>query len=70
MLYRYSRWDGSQNVPDLDADQVLDEMAEDLVGVEVGDALGPVPARVAVEHGVRLSLLSGVATLAGESREW
>jgi uncharacterized protein with von Willebrand factor type A (vWA) domain len=31
VLYRYSRWDGSQDVPDLDADQVLDEMAEDIL---------------------------------------
>ncbi|MGH2392642.1 MAG: VWA domain-containing protein, partial [Candidatus Limnocylindria bacterium] len=31
MLIRYSRWDGSQGLPDLDADAVLDEMADDLL---------------------------------------
>lgn len=31
MRIRYSRWDGSQSLPDLDADQVLDEMADDLL---------------------------------------
>ncbi|MGH7324566.1 MAG: VWA domain-containing protein [Candidatus Rokuibacteriota bacterium] len=31
MLIRYSRWDGSQNVPDLDADNILDQMADDLL---------------------------------------
>jgi uncharacterized protein with von Willebrand factor type A (vWA) domain len=29
---RYSRWDGSQDVPDLDADDVLDEIADDVLG--------------------------------------
>ena len=32
MLFRYSRWDGSQNVPDLGADDVLDEIADDILG--------------------------------------
>ncbi|HEU5319424.1 MAG TPA: VWA domain-containing protein [Methylomirabilota bacterium] len=32
MLFRYSRWDGSQEVPDLDADDVLEEMADDILG--------------------------------------
>ena len=31
MRFRYSRWDGSQEVPDLDADELLDEMAEDVL---------------------------------------
>ena len=31
MLIRYSRWDGSQNVPDFDADDLLGEMADDLL---------------------------------------
>ncbi len=31
MLIRYSRWDGSQNVPDLDADDVLEAMSDDLM---------------------------------------
>ena len=32
MLHRYSRWDGTQAVPDLDADDVLDEIADDVLG--------------------------------------
>ncbi len=32
MLYRYSRWDGSQGLPDFDADDVLSAMSEDLLG--------------------------------------
>ena len=28
---RFSRWDGSQTVPDLDADEILDELADDLM---------------------------------------
>ncbi len=31
MRFRYSRWDGSQQVPDLDADELLDEMADDVL---------------------------------------
>ncbi|HEV8616728.1 MAG TPA: VWA domain-containing protein [Methylomirabilota bacterium] len=31
MRYRYSRWDGTQHV-DLDADEVLDELADDVLG--------------------------------------
>jgi uncharacterized protein with von Willebrand factor type A (vWA) domain len=31
MLIRYSRWDGSLNLPDLDADDVLGGMADDLL---------------------------------------
>ncbi|HZS32870.1 MAG TPA: VWA domain-containing protein [Methylomirabilota bacterium] len=31
MLIRYSRWDGSQSLPDLDADDVLAAMADDLM---------------------------------------
>ena len=31
MRYRYSRWDGTQHV-DLDADEVLDEIADDVLG--------------------------------------
>jgi uncharacterized protein with von Willebrand factor type A (vWA) domain len=31
MRFRYSRWDGSQNVPDFDADDVLGEMADDVL---------------------------------------
>ncbi len=31
MLIRYSRWDGSQALPDLDADDVLGELADDLL---------------------------------------
>jgi uncharacterized protein with von Willebrand factor type A (vWA) domain len=31
VLFRYSRWDGSQDLPDLDAEAVLDAMAEDLL---------------------------------------
>jgi uncharacterized protein with von Willebrand factor type A (vWA) domain len=30
--FRYSRWDGSQDVPDFDADDVLDEIADDVLG--------------------------------------
>jgi len=32
VLFRYSRWDGSQNVPDFSADDVLDEIADDVLG--------------------------------------
>jgi uncharacterized protein with von Willebrand factor type A (vWA) domain len=28
---RFSRWDGSQTVPDLDADEILDELADDVM---------------------------------------
>lgn len=31
MLFRYSRWDGSQQVPDFDADEVLGEVADDIL---------------------------------------
>ncbi|HET9489120.1 MAG TPA: VWA domain-containing protein [Methylomirabilota bacterium] len=31
MLIRYSRWDGSQDLPELDADAVLEEMADDVL---------------------------------------
>ena len=31
MLIRYSRWDGSQQLPDFDADQALGELADDLL---------------------------------------
>jgi uncharacterized protein with von Willebrand factor type A (vWA) domain len=32
VLFRYSRWDGSQNVPAFSADDVLDEIADDVLG--------------------------------------
>ena len=32
MLHRYSRWDGTQAIPDLDANDVLDEIADDVLG--------------------------------------
>jgi uncharacterized protein with von Willebrand factor type A (vWA) domain len=32
VLFRYSRWDGSQSVPDFSADDVLDEIADDILG--------------------------------------
>jgi len=32
VLHRYSRWDGTQAFPDLDADDVLDEIADDVLG--------------------------------------
>src|SRR5947209_447079 len=28
---RYSRWDGSQSLPDLEADEILDALADDLM---------------------------------------
>ncbi|MBI3638101.1 MAG: VWA domain-containing protein [Candidatus Rokubacteria bacterium] len=31
MLFRYSRWDGSQDVPDLDADDLLDRLSDDVL---------------------------------------
>ena len=31
MLSRYSRWDGSQSLPDFDADDLLAAMADDLL---------------------------------------
>jgi uncharacterized protein with von Willebrand factor type A (vWA) domain len=30
--FRYSRWDGSQSVPDFSADDVLDDIADDILG--------------------------------------
>ena len=30
--FRYSRWDGSQNLPDFDADEALADMADDILG--------------------------------------
>ena len=30
-LSRYSRWDGTQAVPDLDADELLSAMSDDLL---------------------------------------
>ena len=37
---RYSRWDGRQAVPDLSADEILDELADDLMAEgDVGEAL-------------------------------
>jgi uncharacterized protein with von Willebrand factor type A (vWA) domain len=37
---RYSRWDGTQTIADLDADELLDALAEDLLAEgDVGDAL-------------------------------
>jgi uncharacterized protein with von Willebrand factor type A (vWA) domain len=38
--YRYSRWDGSQRLPDLAADEVLDALADDLMAEgDLSDAL-------------------------------
>ena len=31
MLHRYSEWDGTQSIPDLDPNQVLDALADDLM---------------------------------------
>ena len=31
MRLRYSRWDGSQSVPDLDADEILSAISDDLL---------------------------------------
>jgi len=31
MRFRYSRWDGSQDLPDFDADALLDEVADDIL---------------------------------------
>ena len=31
MLIRYSRWDGTQSLPDFDADDLLDQMADDVL---------------------------------------
>ena len=35
MLYRYSRWDGSQSVDPFSADDLMDSLADDLM--ETGD---------------------------------
>ena len=32
MLFRYSRWDGTQSLPEWNADDVLDDMADDILG--------------------------------------
>ena len=31
MIYRYSEWDGTQSIPGLDPNQVLDALADDLM---------------------------------------
>lgn len=37
---RYSRWDGSQSIPDLDADEILDALADDVMAEgDLGEAL-------------------------------
>jgi uncharacterized protein with von Willebrand factor type A (vWA) domain len=37
---RYSRWDGSQGLPDLDADEILDALADDVMAEgDLGEAL-------------------------------
>jgi uncharacterized protein with von Willebrand factor type A (vWA) domain len=37
---RYSRWDGTQSIPDFDADEVLDALADDVMAEgDVGEAL-------------------------------
>ena len=37
---RYSRWDGTQELPDLDADDILDELADDVMAEgDIGAAL-------------------------------
>jgi uncharacterized protein with von Willebrand factor type A (vWA) domain len=37
---RYSRWDGTQSLPDLDADEILDELADDVMAEgDIGAAL-------------------------------
>ena len=37
---RYSRWDGSQTVPDLDADEIIDALADDVMAEgDLGEAL-------------------------------
>ncbi|HEU0236369.1 MAG TPA: VWA domain-containing protein [Candidatus Limnocylindrales bacterium] len=47
--FRYSRWDGTQAVPDLDADELLAAMADDVMADgDVGDAL-----RRLLERGLR-----------------
>jgi uncharacterized protein with von Willebrand factor type A (vWA) domain len=39
--FRYSRWDGSQRLPDLEADEILDALADDLMAEgDLDDALG------------------------------
>jgi hypothetical protein len=32
VLFRYSRWDGTQSVPEFGADDVLDDIADDILG--------------------------------------
>jgi hypothetical protein len=36
-LYRYSRWDGTQNLPPFDADDVLEALSDDILAE--GDVL-------------------------------
>ncbi len=48
---RYRRWDGSQQLPDLSADEILDAMADDLL--ESGDLAEAI--RNLAEHGLRSS---------------
>jgi uncharacterized protein with von Willebrand factor type A (vWA) domain len=46
---RYSRWDGTQSVPDLDADELLDALADDVMAEgDMGEAL-----RRLIERGLR-----------------
>ena len=49
MLIRYSRWDGSQRFPDLDADDLLAAMSDDLMSD--GDLWRAL--RRLFQHGVR-----------------
>ena len=54
MLYRYSEWDGTQAIPDLDANQVLDALADDLMNF--GD----------LQHALRNMMQRGMRNQNGE----
>ena len=46
MKFRYSRWDGSQRLDDLDAGDVLDALSDDLMNY--GDLNAALPATPAL----------------------
>jgi uncharacterized protein with von Willebrand factor type A (vWA) domain len=59
--FRYARWDGRQRLPDLSAEELLDELGDDLLADgDVSSALGRL-----LERGLRPALDAGQGGLAG-----
>lgn len=57
LRYRYSRWDGSQDVAELDADEVLSGLTDDLMNF--GD----------LQHALRNLMQRGIRSPAGMRRQ-